>query len=69
MEKDKKNDKDKHYSDSIRYPQQTYKANENEEGKTSHRKRKLIPPARPGTISRSVIRKAVKEIIKERSEN
>ena len=36
---------------------------------SSNRVRTIKPPAKPGTIKRSVIRKAVKEIMAEQSVN
>ena len=52
-------------SGSIKSQRPDYNAGEEE--KTSRRERKVLLPPKRGTVSRAVIRKAVKEIIKRRS--
>ena len=56
MNASKKNVKD----DSIKSPQQASSTG------NKRRKRILLPPAKPGRIKQSIIKKAVREIIAER---
>jgi hypothetical protein len=65
MTKSKTDVKNKSQEDRIKSPQETYKAEE--ERATSHRKRKLIPPAMPSRIPEKVIIKAIEEVMAERS--
>ena len=65
MTKSKTDVKDKSQEDRIKSPKETYKAEE--ERTTSHRKRKLIPPAKPSRIPEKVIIKAIEEVMAERS--
>lgn len=41
--------------------------NAGEEERTSRRERKVLLPPKRGTVSRAIIKKAVREVIKERS--
>ena len=65
MTKSKADVKDKRQVDRIKSPQETYRAEE--ERATSHRKRKLIPPAKPSRIPEKVIIKAIEEVMAARS--
>ena len=65
MTKSKAYVKDESQEDRIKSPQETYTAEE--ERVTSHRKRMLIPPARPSRIPEKVIIKAIEEVMAERS--
>jgi hypothetical protein len=58
-------DKDKGKEDRIKSPKGTYNADE--EKATSHRKRKLMPPAKPSRIPEKVIIKAIEEVMAQRS--
>ena len=58
-------DKDKGQEDRIKSPKGTYNADE--EKTTSHRKRKLMPPAKPSRIPEKVIIKAIEEVMAQRS--
>jgi hypothetical protein len=58
-------DKAKSLSGRIKSPEAIYKAGE--EKTTSQRKRKIMTPARRGTINRATIRKVIKEVIANRS--
>jgi hypothetical protein len=60
-----KNENSKAGSDRVKSQDPTYNAGEKE--RTSRRERKLLPPARRGTISRVVIRKVIKEVMEKRS--
>jgi len=65
MTKSKTDVNDKSQEDRIKSPQETYTAEEDRA--TSHRKRKLIPPAKPSRIPEKVIIKAIEEVMAERS--
>jgi hypothetical protein len=65
MTKETKNEKSKTGSDRVKSQKPVYNAGG--EKKTSHRERKVLLPPKRGTVSRAVIRKVVREIIKERS--
>jgi hypothetical protein len=58
-------DKDKGQGDRIKSPKGTYNADE--EKTISHRKRKLMPPAKPSRIPEKVIIKAIEEVMAQRS--
>lgn len=64
MTKSKANVKDKSQADRIKSPKPFYNAGE--ERPTSHRKRKLMPPAKPSRISKKVIIKAIEKVIARR---
>lgn len=65
MTKSKTNVKDKSQEDRIKSPKQTYKADE--EISTSHRKRKLMPPAKPSKISKKAIIRAIEKVMAQRT--
>ena len=65
MTKETKNEKSKAGSYMVKSQKSVYNAGEEE--RTSRRERKVLLPPKQGTVSRAVIRKAVREIIKERS--
>jgi hypothetical protein len=65
MTKEIKNENSKADKDRVKSQKPAYNAGEEE--KTSRRERKVLLPPKRGTVSRAVIRKAVKEIIKRRS--
>jgi hypothetical protein len=65
MTKETKNKKSKAGSYKVKSQKPVYNAGE--EKRASRRERKVLLPPKRGTVSRAVIRKAVKEIIKERS--
>ncbi|MGD2087657.1 MAG: hypothetical protein PVH61_15885 [Candidatus Aminicenantes bacterium] len=65
MTKSKTGVNDKSQEDRIKSPQETYAVEE--ERATSHRKRRLIPPAKPSRIPEKVIIKAIEEVMAERS--
>ncbi len=58
-------DTNKSQSERIKAPEAIYKANE--EKAVSHRKRKIMTPAKRGTINRATIRRVIKEVIANRS--
>ena len=64
MTKSKVNVKDKSQEKRIESPTQTYKADE--ERPASHRKRKLMPPAKPSRISKKAIIKAIEKVMAQR---
>ena len=65
MTKEIKNENSKVGSDRVKSQKPGYNAGEEE--RTSRRERKLLPPAKRGTISRLVIRKVIKEVMEKRS--
>jgi hypothetical protein len=62
MTKDENSKVDK---DRVKSQKPSY--NDGEKERTSRRERKLLPPAKRGTISRLVIRKVIKEVMEKRS--
>ncbi len=64
MTKSRADVKDKSQVDRVMSPEETYTAEK--ERATSHRKRKLIPPARPSRIPEKVIIKAIEEVMAQR---
>lgn len=65
MTKEIKDENSNASKDRVKSQEPTYNAGEKE--RTSRRERKVLLPPKVGTVSRAVIRKAVKEIIKRRS--
>ena len=65
MTKVTKDETSKAGKDRVKSQEQAYNAGEEE--RTSRRERKVLLPPKRGTVSRAVIKKAVEEIIKERS--
>ncbi|UCH97717.1 MAG: hypothetical protein JSV88_12940 [Candidatus Aminicenantes bacterium] len=65
MTKEIKNENSKAGKDRVKYQKPAYNAGEEE--RSSRRERKLLPPAKRGTISRLVIRKVIKEVMEKRS--
>lgn len=65
MAKERKKDKGKSADDKIKPPQPQYETGEKIQ--TSRPIRKIMTPVIRGTVSRSAIRKAVREVIAERS--
>jgi ribosomal protein S3AE len=64
MTKERKKDDGKKAEDKITSPQPQYETGE--QIQTSHPIRKIMTPVIRGTVSRSAIRKAVREVIAER---
>ncbi len=60
-----KKDVDISKADRIKSPGESYRPNGRKN--TSPRERKVLLPPKQGTVSRAVIRKAIREIIKERT--
>lgn len=65
MTKEIKNENSNASKDRVKSQEPAYNAGEKE--RTSRRERKLLPPAKRGTISRLVIRKVIKEVMEKRS--
>jgi hypothetical protein len=65
MAKERKKDEDKSAEDKIKSPQPQYETGEKIQ--TPRPIRKILTPVIRGTVSRSAIRKAVREVIAERS--
>ncbi len=65
MANKRKKDEDKNAGDRIKSPQPPYEAGE--KYKTSLPIRKIMTPVKRGTVSRSAIRKAVREVMAARS--
>ena len=65
MTKETKDENSNAGKDRLKSQKPTYNTGEQE--RTSHRERKVLLPPKVGTVSRAVIRKAVRKIIKERS--
>jgi len=65
MAKERKKDEDKSAEDKIKSPQPQYETGEKIQ--TPRPIRKIMTPVIRGTVSRSAIRKAVREVIAERS--
>lgn len=65
MAKERKKDEGKNAEDKIKSPQPQYETGE--KNQTSRPIRKIMTPVVRGTVSRSAIRKAVREVMAERS--
>jgi hypothetical protein len=65
MTKEIKDENSKAGKDRVKSQEPAYNTGEKE--RTSRRQRKVLLPPKQGTVSRAVIRKAVRKIIKERS--
>jgi hypothetical protein len=65
MANERKKDEGKNAEDKIKSPQPQYETRE--KNQTSRPIRKIMTPVIRGTVSRSAIRKAVREVMAERS--